>query len=99
MTASLDMREKMSMELAVPPLEMAWPLPTRKSGPPATPKLFCNADEVSAETGVIDIGRVSCVWPWATAPTEPAVCAPRPPLIEDTDDVTPPTTPPTIPVP
>src|SRR5262245_12677362 len=61
MTASLDMREKISMELAVPPLEMALPLPTRKSGPPATPKLFCSADEVSAETGVIDIGRQVCL--------------------------------------
>ena len=73
MTASLDIREKIFMELAVPELEMTWPLPTRKSGPPATPKLFCNAVAVSAETGVIDVGLARCAWLWATVPTEPAV--------------------------
>ena len=53
MTASLDMCEKMSIDVAEPLPEIDCPLPTWKSGPADIPKLFCKFDEVSVLTGEI----------------------------------------------
>ena len=70
MTASFDICEKMSIDVAVPPLEIAWPLPTRNNEPPDTPKLLCKFDEVSVVAGNIAGGLARFAWLCVTVPTE-----------------------------